>query len=145
MFPSAAPRGNIEILGKQNELFPSGPVIKCLINVIASTLREKLHVPAEQFKAYFLALLADKDFSRVIETISKVDKSFQRSTPFRTQTRRGSLPYRQPYFQAYQRPPTHVICYKCGEPGHKSPQCWKRAPPRQPSSAAQPGFNHPST
>ena len=31
MFPSAAPRGNIEILGKQNELFPSGPVIKCLL------------------------------------------------------------------------------------------------------------------
>ena len=31
MFPSAAPRGNIEILGKQNELFPSGPVIKCLM------------------------------------------------------------------------------------------------------------------
>ena len=30
-FPSAAPRGNIEILGKQNELFPSGPVIKCLV------------------------------------------------------------------------------------------------------------------
>ena len=23
--------GNIEILGKQNSLFPSGPVIKCLI------------------------------------------------------------------------------------------------------------------
>ena len=32
MFPSAAPRGNIKILGKQNELFPSGPVIKCLTN-----------------------------------------------------------------------------------------------------------------
>jgi len=31
-------------------------------DLIASTLREKLHVPAEQFKAYFLALLADKDF-----------------------------------------------------------------------------------
>ena len=74
-------------------------------DVIASTLREKLHVPAEQFKAYFLALVADKDFSRVIETISKVDNSFQRSTPFRTQTRRGRLPYQQPYFQAYQRHP----------------------------------------
>ena len=24
--------GNIEILGKQNELFPSGPVIKCLVS-----------------------------------------------------------------------------------------------------------------
>lgn len=34
-------------------------------DIIASTLREKLHVPAEQFKAYFLGLLADKDFSRV--------------------------------------------------------------------------------
>ena len=31
MLPSAAPRGNIEILGKQNELYPSGPVINCLI------------------------------------------------------------------------------------------------------------------
>ena len=27
----AAPRGNTEILGKQNELFPEGPVIKCLL------------------------------------------------------------------------------------------------------------------
>ena len=31
VFSPAAPRGNIEILGKQNELFPSGPVIKCLL------------------------------------------------------------------------------------------------------------------
>ena len=31
VFPPAAPRGNIEILGKQNELFPSEPVIKCLL------------------------------------------------------------------------------------------------------------------
>ena len=37
MFPSAAPRGNIEILGKQNELFPSGPVIKCLIYYAVSS------------------------------------------------------------------------------------------------------------
>ena len=31
VFPSAAPRGNFKIIGKQNELFPSGPVIKCLV------------------------------------------------------------------------------------------------------------------
>ena len=105
-------------------------------DIIASTWREKLHVPAEQFKAYFLALLADKDFSRVIETVSKVDKSFRRSMPYRTQTRRGRLPYQQPYFQPHQRPPPRVICYRCGEPGHKSAQCWKRAPSRQPSSSA---------
>ena len=34
LFPSAAPRGNIEILGQQNELFPSEPVIKCLLFLI---------------------------------------------------------------------------------------------------------------
>ena len=28
---SMFPRGNIEILGKQNELFPSGRVMKCLL------------------------------------------------------------------------------------------------------------------
>ena len=31
MFLSAVPQGNIEILGKQNERFPEGPVIKCLL------------------------------------------------------------------------------------------------------------------
>ena len=29
MFPSTSSPGNIDILGKQNSLFPSGPVIKC--------------------------------------------------------------------------------------------------------------------
>ena len=29
--------GNIEILGKQNSLFPSGPVIKCLLYLLVST------------------------------------------------------------------------------------------------------------
>ena len=39
-FPSAAPWGNIEILvGKHNELFPSGPVIKCLLRISNQTAR----------------------------------------------------------------------------------------------------------
>ena len=33
MFPAAAPRRNIEIRGKQNSLFPSGPVIKVTANL----------------------------------------------------------------------------------------------------------------
>ena len=116
-------------------------------DVIASTLKEKLHVPAEQFKAYFLALLADQDFSRVIETVSEVDKPLRRSMPYHTQTRIGRLTYQQPYFRPYQRPPQRVNCYRSGEPGHKSPQCWKRAPSSQPSSfvPAQPRPPRPST
>ena len=60
-------------------------------DIIATTLREKIHVPKEQFKAYCLALLADKEYTRIFHTISKVDKSFRRPAPyFRTQAR-GNL------------------------------------------------------
>ena len=31
MFPSASPRGTLRVSGKQNSLFPLGPVIKCLL------------------------------------------------------------------------------------------------------------------
>ena len=44
-------------------------------DIITTTLREKIHVAKEQSKAYFLALLADKEFTRIFDTISKVDKS----------------------------------------------------------------------
>ena len=57
-------------------------------DIIAATLREKIHVSKEQFKAYFLALLADKEFTRIFDAISKVDKSFKHPVPyFRTQPR----------------------------------------------------------
>ena len=31
MFPEAKPRGTLRVEGKQNSLFPEGPVIKCLL------------------------------------------------------------------------------------------------------------------
>ena len=31
MFPSASPRGTLRVSGKQNSLYPLGPVIKCLL------------------------------------------------------------------------------------------------------------------
>ena len=31
MFPEAKPRGTFRVEGKQNSLFPVGPVIKCFI------------------------------------------------------------------------------------------------------------------
>ena len=61
-------------------------------DIIASTLREKLYVPTEQFKVYFLALFADKDFSRVIDTVSKVDESFCHSLPSRAPSGKGKIP-----------------------------------------------------
>ena len=88
-------------------------------DIIATTLREKIHVPKEQLKAYFLALLADKEYTRIFDTIAKVERSFRRPTPyFRTQAR-GNL---------RSSPYPRVTCYRCGTPSHKSTQCWKRVP-----------------
>jgi hypothetical protein len=45
-------------------------------NAIASTLREKLPTDVKQFKAYFVALVADKEHSKVLDSIARVDESF---------------------------------------------------------------------
>ena len=60
----------------------SGNAKAASYEIIASTLHEKLSVSTEHFKAYFLALLADKEFSRIIDTVSKIDKSFKRAYPY---------------------------------------------------------------
>ena len=41
MFPEAKPRGTLRVSGKQNSLFPLGPVIKCLM-IRATTLERTL-------------------------------------------------------------------------------------------------------
>ena len=42
MFPKAKPRKNIEFEGKQNSLFPVGPVIKCFVIPPSSNVEKKL-------------------------------------------------------------------------------------------------------
>ena len=69
----------------------------------------------EQFKAYFLALLGDKEFTRIFDVISKVDKSFKRPPPyFRTHAQPGGN-------RRFSSPNPRVTCYRCGTPGHTSP------------------------
>ena len=73
-------------------------------DIFGTTLREKIHVLKEQFKAYFLALLADKEFTRIFDAISKVDKSFTRPVPyFRTQARGN---------QRFSSSNLRVTCYR---------------------------------
>lgn len=50
-------------------------------DAIACTIREKLPVSKKQFKACFVALLADKENAKVLEDVAKVDKSFKSSVP----------------------------------------------------------------
>ena len=103
-------------------------------DIIATTLREKIYVPKEQFKAFFLALLADKEYTRIFDTIAKVEKSFRRPTPYFRVQARGNL-----RSSSYPR----VTCYRCGTPGHKSTQCWKRVPAAGNFSPGHPGHNQP--
>jgi hypothetical protein len=51
-------------------------------DAIASTLREKLPTDVKQFKSYFVALLADKEYSKVLDSIARVDKSFKLVSSF---------------------------------------------------------------
>ena len=41
MFPSASPRGTLRVSGKQNSLFPEGPVIKCFVIPSNSKIEKK--------------------------------------------------------------------------------------------------------
>ena len=56
--------GNIEILGKQNSLFPSGPVIKCIMSK-----RYFRHRPFDVFKTYGKPVISDLTCKRVIWTL----------------------------------------------------------------------------
>ena len=42
MFPEAKPRGTLRVSGKQNSLFPEGPVIKCFVIPSNSNIGKKL-------------------------------------------------------------------------------------------------------
>ena len=41
MLPEAKPRGTLRVGGKQNSLFPEGPVIKCLLLISLINNNEK--------------------------------------------------------------------------------------------------------
>ena len=87
-------------------------------DAIACTLREKLPFNKKQFKAYFVALLADKEYAKILEAVAKVDTSFKFSVPSTASGSTG-VPV-----QASARPPPRlprIYCYACGAPGHTAP------------------------
>ena len=59
----------------------SGHKKASIFDAMACTLGEKLPASKKQFKAYFVALLANKEFVKVLEAVAKLDKSFRSSVP----------------------------------------------------------------
>ena len=106
---SAADFDKLEALGIAQELVR----VSALENHEKATLyaasleemRSRLAKPPAQFKAYFLALFADKEFAKITQSLAKVDKALTTYT-----TRRAS-------------PNGPGICFRCGRPGHYANRC----------------------
>ena len=86
------------------------------------------------FKAYFLALLAEKDYSTVLESLTKVEKSLSRRDNAATRLRR-SLRYARPV--SNQRP-NKIRCFYCGMAGHRVAQCFRKHRDMASSKSPQP-------
>ena len=61
-------------------------------DAIACALREKLPVSKKQFEAYFVALLAHKEYAKVLKVVAKVDKAFKSSVPGPASSPNGASP-----------------------------------------------------
>lgn len=88
-------------------------------DIILGTLREKMQVPREQFKAYFLALLAEKEYSGILDSISKVDKLFKKKD-------QGNQSKSRPAPGNFGTSTSRLTCWSCGQPGHRASQCYRR-------------------
>ncbi len=89
-------------------------------DVIASTLRQKLACSVPQFKAYFTALLADKDYGKILDALHKVDK------PFKSKGQEKPLQTSATPLWVQPRSVPRIVCYSCCTPGHISPNCFRR-------------------
>ena len=94
-------------------------------DITAETLREKLHFPREQFKVYFLAFLAEKEYSGILDSLLKGDKLFKR---------KGRCDANQPTPVApNSNPASRIRCWHCGIVGHRAAQCFRKDRSFQPA------------
>ncbi|KAJ7391200.1 hypothetical protein OS493_019331 [Desmophyllum pertusum] len=77
-----------------------------------------LQASTDKFQAYFLTLFSDKDYTKVLDSLAKVDKAHKRTAPASSQasTQPGSPSTR----------PNRIRCFSCGIPGHTAANCFRR-------------------
>lgn len=84
-------------------------------------LRDRIDAPKTQFHAYFMALFSDDDYTKVLDCISKVDKSFKAPKSSVVNNSTNSTP------PIPRRPPIPpATCFFCGLPGHIAARCFRR-------------------
>jgi hypothetical protein len=98
--------------------------------IACDTLRARLHDSTdEQFKAYLLPILGDKDQEKILDIMAKVEKN-----------KRRNVPNYQGRHEARPTPYRSIRCFYCNKFGHTKQFCfkWKRD---QSGSATQPNKN----
>ena len=87
-------------------------------SMASQTMRGYLDENPKQFRAYFLALFAEKEYTQVLHGISKVDKSLRgdRTSSQFPPDRSSGGPLRS----------SAIICDFCGILGHTSFRCFRR-------------------
>lgn len=100
---------NIRIVAKESNHPKAG-----FYEAVLRAMREKSRVPDDQFKRYLEGLLGDKDHEKVLEMMSKVDKSMRSSV---------SRPARFPWRGRGGRTPRQVQCFHCHQFGHYQSVC----------------------
>lgn len=90
-----------------------------MYNAISLQFCKKSCLPVlSSFKSYYVALLADKEHSKVLDTVVKVDKTLKK------QDSQASL---CPGSNPGPSRPLVLICYACGMAGHISSRCYRRS------------------
>jgi len=84
-------------------------------------LKDKTLASPDQFRKYLAARLGDKHQERVLDVMSKVDKSVRRSAPPLPRPSQTPAPNR-----GYRGSFSSVQCFYCGRLGHLQSRCFKR-------------------
>ena len=86
--------------------------------IVLLSLKEKMSTPVDKFRSYFLSLLGNKDYEKVLTTLAKVDKALDTS---RKESSRRSSPYSRG--EVFGR---NVTCpVYCGNKGHTRDRCFR--------------------
>ena len=103
---------NIRMVAKESNHPKAG-----FYGAVLRAMREKSGVPDDPFKRYLEVLLGDKDHEKVLEMMSKVDKSMRSSVS------RPIPATRSPWRGRGGRAPRPVQCFLCHQFGHYQSVC----------------------
>ena len=88
--------------------------------LVYETLRGKLELPNDQFRNFIFPLLGDKDHEKVLDVISKVEKTNQRQFGKKSTSEGHGIG------RNYSSSVSSLRCYYCNKLGHIRARCMKR-------------------